>query len=94
MNSTEIAWLRYPIPPKLEVALKRPSWHAEAACRGVSVDIFFPDSHEDPRNAIAVCTSCPVRTECLNYALDDPSLKGVWGATSARERSRLRQQAS
>ena len=84
----------FPMPPELEAVLKRPAWQAEAACRGDEVSVFFPDSHEDSRYVIAICVSCPVKTECLNYALEDPSLKGVWGGTSARQRSRLRRQAS
>ena len=94
MNTAEIEWLMFPMSPELEAVLKRPAWHAEAACRGEGVDTFFPDSHEDPRNVMAICVSCPVKTQCLNYALEDPSLKGVWGGTSARHRSRLRRQSS
>jgi WhiB family transcriptional regulator, redox-sensing transcriptional regulator len=84
----------FPMPPELEAVLRRPAWHAKAACRGVGGDMFFPDSSDDPRKAIAICAGCPVKSECLSYALADPSLKGVWGGTSGRERSRLRRQAS
>lgn len=84
----------FPMPPEFGAVLKRPAWHAKAACRGDGVDSFFPASHEDSSGVIAICVACPVKTECLNYALEDPSLKGVWGGTSARQRSRLRRQAS
>jgi WhiB family redox-sensing transcriptional regulator len=93
MNSAEVEWLMFPLPPEVEVVLRRPAWHAEASCRGNGFDAFFPDSHDDSRNVIGICTKCTVRTQCLNYALEDPSLTGIWGGTSARRRRRLRRQA-
>ena len=39
--------------------------------------------------AKAICEPCPVRSECLAFALADPHTKGIWG-TSERERMRLR----
>jgi WhiB family redox-sensing transcriptional regulator len=84
----------FPMPPEIAALLKRPAWQADAACRGRAVDTFFPGANEDLADIIAICRGCPVKTECLNYALEDPSLKGVWGGTSARERSRLRRRAS
>lgn len=93
MDLAEIEWLMLPMSPELMLLLRRPAWHAEAACRGVDVDTFFPRAHEDMGDSVAVCVGCPVKTECLNYALQDSSLKGVWGGTSARERNRLRRQA-
>jgi WhiB family redox-sensing transcriptional regulator len=94
MNSDEIEWLMSPMPPEFEAVLKRPAWHAKAACRGEAVDTFFPNSHEELRDAVAICAGCSVKTECRNYALDDPSLKGIWGGMSGRERIRLRRMAS
>ncbi|SOR76592.1 Transcriptional regulator WhiB4 [Streptomyces chartreusis NRRL 3882] len=39
--------------------------------------------------AKAVCTGCPVRTECLADALDNRVKFGVWGGMTARERRAL-----
>ena len=50
----------------------------EGACRGVSVDVFYPEQ-PDFREARMVCRRCPVRVECLDYALGWPELFGVWG---------------
>lgn len=47
------------------------------ACRGSDAD-FVPDSKTEARVAIAVCTGCPVRAECLTYGLGTKSF-GVWG---------------
>ena len=42
---------------------------------------FFPDLREgeDPRPAMEVCNHCPVRVECLDYAVADPHTSGIWG---------------
>lgn len=37
----------------------------------------------------AVCTGCPVRTECLADALDNHVEFGVWGGMTERERRAL-----
>jgi WhiB family redox-sensing transcriptional regulator len=39
--------------------------------------------------AKAVCTGCPVRTECLVEALDNRVEWGVWGGMTERERRAL-----
>jgi hypothetical protein len=40
--------------------------------------------------ARAVCEGCPVRQECLDVALADDSLVGLWGGFTAKERAELR----
>jgi WhiB family redox-sensing transcriptional regulator len=47
-------------------------------------------SREADEAARAVCEACPVRRECLAYALASAELVGVWGGTDAVERCRLR----
>jgi len=39
--------------------------------------------------AKAVCTACPVRLQCLVYALDQREWFGVWGGMTERERRAL-----
>lgn len=65
------------------------SWRTRGACNGLSPDIFFPDSEEASEEAIAICTSCPVRVACLEHALASREKEGVWGGTTARERRRI-----
>jgi WhiB family redox-sensing transcriptional regulator len=36
--------------------------------------------------AKAVCKSCPVRRECLQFALATRQSDGIWGGMSERER--------
>lgn len=80
------------VPDLLELlAQQRPVWHAHAACRDESPDAFFADGrHPDAARALAACARCPVRDICLASALADPSVDGIWGGTTARQRRRLR----
>jgi WhiB family transcriptional regulator, redox-sensing transcriptional regulator len=71
-------------------------WWSLAACQSADPDLFFPISGSGPalgqvRQAKAVCADCPVRTDCLSYALAADPLHGVWGGMSEEERRRLRQ---
>jgi len=65
-------------------------WMANAACATTNPDAWFPESGESPRPAIRICTSCEVRTQCLQYALDNGEYWGTWGGLTARELRKLR----
>jgi WhiB family redox-sensing transcriptional regulator len=76
--------------------LTRPNWgwQDRAACRGEEVVLFFgPDGERQPerdvreRRAKQLCESCPVRTECLGYAVTRPEKYGTWGGLNEDERS-------
>jgi len=73
--------------------IDRPEWHANAACLGEDVEVFFPHRGEDVSEAKRICEGCPVRTECLAFALDTGQHFGVWGGTSERQRRRMRHRA-
>ena len=45
------------------------SWRQKGACRGLDPAIFYPPSEEEAGQAKAICTTCPVREPCLEYAL-------------------------
>jgi hypothetical protein len=63
-------------------------WREQAACRGADTSMFFPERGEDAEAAKAVCSTCPVREECLAEHLFEPL--GIWGGHSERERRVLR----
>lgn len=67
---------------------------AQAACRSLPTELFFPtDSDDDTaERAKAICWRCAVRRECVAYALADPDLHGIWGATTERQRRNRRRQ--
>ena len=68
----------------------RPDWHHQAACRGCDPDLFYPERGATVTAAKAICAACPVRGECLDYALEVGEHHGIWGGTSERQRKRIR----
>ena len=72
-------------------------WQWRAACRGEDSALFFaPNTVEmkdqrdrRERKAKAICASCPVRVECLEYALRIREQHGIWGGLNEMERRRL-----
>lgn len=68
----------------------RPSWMDEAACAGIKGGHWFPERGESVNVARQICSGCPVREQCLAYALDHGEHFGIWGGTSERERRRMR----
>ncbi|MBA3654878.1 MAG: WhiB family transcriptional regulator [Actinobacteria bacterium] len=65
------------------------TWRDSAACRGIDPDVFYPVSDEEAEAAKAICTLCPVREPCLEYALANRERDGVWGGATERERRRM-----
>lgn len=69
-----------------------------AACRAEDPDLFFPIGSTGPalvqtEDAKAVCRSCPVRQECLRWALDNGQDAGVWGGLDETERRALKRRS-
>ncbi len=70
------------------------TWQKGAACRGPNQAIFFPPPRLERRSekrmrearAKEICTSCPVQTSCLNYALSIREQHGIWGGLTENER--------
>lgn len=73
----------------LNVAAVLPDW-SDAACRGLDAELFYPGRGESTRPAKSVCRDCPVKAECLEFALVNHEGHGIWGGVSERERRRLR----
>lgn len=70
-------------------------WWQDAACIEHSgVVDFFPARGESTAAAKAICARCPVRDDCLEYALQWDPLCGVWGGHSERERRQLKRARS
>lgn len=72
---------------KPDLTAVRPAWQRHGLCVGREDVSWFVEKGEPTGPAKAICRQCPVIDECLQYALEQgPSLQGVWGATSQRER--------
>jgi WhiB family redox-sensing transcriptional regulator len=70
------------------------AWQADALCAQTDPEIFFPEKGGSTREAKKICEHCPVRDQCLEYALQNDERFGIWGGLSERERRRLRRRAS
>ena len=94
------AWLTH--PPGLPLA-SRAVWvtvirRARCADSSLDADQWFPVSTEaekaghEAAAAIAICETCPVRSQCLALSLRhwDIGQHGIWGGLLPAERARLR----
>ena len=71
-------------------------WHMQAACRGMDSEMFFHSARDHPgvrrsrgKAAKAICRTCPVVRQCLDYALRTREPYGIWGGRSEYERARM-----
>ncbi len=64
-------------------------WMALGLCRMYSPSTFFPSDGVGVDKARKICAGCPVKTECLEHALEHRIEHGVWGGCSERERRRI-----
>ncbi|WP_431802322.1 WhiB family transcriptional regulator [Microbacterium sp. bgisy203] len=69
------------------------AWQADALCAQTDPEAFFPEKGGSTRDAKRICTTCDVRTECLEYALQNDERFGIWGGLSERERRKLKRRA-
>jgi WhiB family redox-sensing transcriptional regulator len=84
----------------IAAALTTPGrWAERALCAQADPDAWFPDrGHCDlATSAMRICAHCPVRTQCLDYALSGADTwggiaSGIWGGTTPKERDQLRRQ--
>lgn len=77
---------------KPTAAVDPEAWKQHAECRGLNPDMFLPTRGDNRALEAAkrVCNRCPVRTECLDYALKMNERTGVWGGVSERQRREMR----
>lgn len=69
------------------------SWQADSLCAQTDPEAFFPEKGGSTRDAKKICASCEVRSQCLEYALQNDERFGIWGGLSERERRKLRKRA-
>ncbi len=61
------------------------SWASQGHCVGKDPDLFFDSSASQVSAAKAICSDCPVRRRCLEFAVSGNET-GVWGGTTETER--------
>lgn len=72
-------------------SIELPSWE-NAACRSVDPELFFVEIGNSVKAAQAksVCRGCPVKAQCLEYAVNWRIPFGIWGGANPKERMQLR----
>ena len=81
----------------LSFDIEKESWMLDAACSFKNSDLFFPvgssmKALKQSNEAIAICNECPVKIDCLEYAINTNQDSGIWGGTTEEERKNLRRQ--
>lgn len=66
-------------------------WRYSAACQNQNPELFFGGGDGEAAlsqvaQAKRVCSQCPVRQPCLNWAVVKGEQHGVWGGLSESER--------
>lgn len=62
------------------------TWLDDALCMQIGGDTWFPSKGGSPAAAKRTCRTCPVRAQCLDWAVTTGEPNGVWGGMSPRER--------
>lgn len=89
-------WQREYRAAQQPVVLCKPEpWMEHGACRNQPISWWFPphvdrDAFHYYSEARLICATCPVQTECLDYALEHGERFGMWGGQSPRERKDTR----
>lgn len=86
------AWVGW--ADNIDAPLDPLEWMSRGLCAQTDPEAFFPEKGGSTREAKRICLSCEVRTECLEYALDNEERFGIWGGLSERERRRVRKRAT
>jgi WhiB family redox-sensing transcriptional regulator len=73
-------------------------WRAASACLSADPELFFPIAQGSAADgqtssALRVCAGCPVRQQCLDFAMTSGEAHGIWGGTTPDERIRARRRA-
>ncbi|MFB7798964.1 WhiB family transcriptional regulator [Isoptericola sp. NPDC056134] len=62
---------------------------SQALCSQTDPEVFYPSQGDHADAAKAVCAECPIRMRCLEVAVANREMWGVWGGTSQQERRRM-----
>lgn len=65
------------------------AWMRDAICAQTDPEAFYPEKGGSTAEAKRVCMGCPVRRDCLEYALENNERYGIFGGKSERERRKI-----
>ena len=90
MTKKKVPFPEIPLPQGPESFSFDDAWRAEAACLRSGMDgrLWFPDRSRGKgvADALRICAACPVKKDCLEYALTAPERHGIWGGMLEHER--------
>ena len=71
------------------------TWRTEAACRGKDPDYWHPPQDQPwlVYKAIKICAKCPVKQQCLEFALTFTPTEdqyGIYGGYNPKQRNQIR----
>ncbi len=64
-------------------------WQDRALCAETDPEAFFIEKGGSSRPAKKVCAACPVRVQCLDFAVREGIAWGVYGGMDERQRRAL-----
>lgn len=69
-----------------------PDWQIDASCASHEPELWWADEANENARAYAmdICSTCPVRGDCLRHALALPERDGIWGGLLPHQRKSLR----
>lgn len=72
----------------LSIITAPPKWVEQAVCASADPETWFPRVGENDtvRTAKRICSTCPVRQQCLDLAIKNGERVGVWGGLTRNER--------
>lgn len=65
-------------------------WREVGSCFGNEEVDFFSSTEAEAEDAVAMCSTCPVIEDCLDFALETNQPDGIWGGLTTPERTSLR----
>ena len=74
-------------------------WRKDAACSGMDTNLFFEEATTNEQRAEAaakreaaraICNACPVKQQCLEFALENDIRYGMFGGLTYRNRLAIR----
>lgn len=65
------------------------AWREKALCKKYKDIDFYSEEIGVIKKSVAICHRCQVAAECLQYAISNQEVFGVWGGVSQRNRRAL-----
>lgn len=74
-----------------ELKWKGPNnWREKAACRGMDTAIFFQKYKYVPTALVDLCSQCPSRLHCLEFAIRNDLPNGIYGGLNGPQRKAIK----